>query len=85
MKKPVIASNLPPLDELVIDGETGFLLDHRKPGQWAQKLCFLLEDAQLQQEMGEKAYQHCLANFNLTTQAKKVQTVYTQLLDNPIG
>ena len=80
MKKPVIASNLPPLNELIIQGETGFLIDPVNTDKWSSALYKLLSNKQLQITMGEKGYQFCTKNFEATVQAKKVETIYHNIL-----
>lgn len=80
MKKPVVASATPPLDELVIDKKTGFLIDINDHEQWAQKLCLLLSDKQQAQAMGNAAYDFCLQKFSLQEQIKKIEALYDQVL-----
>lgn len=50
---PVVASDLDPYREFVIDGVTGFLV--RTPAQWQARVGELLEDAAARDEMGAKA------------------------------
>lgn len=80
MKRPVVASMIAPLDELVIDRETGFLVDINNHTLWAEKLCTLLTDKQLAQTIGNAAYTFCKEKFSLPEQVQKIEKIYTQLL-----
>ena len=80
MCKPVIAANLPPLDELVINGETGFLIDINNQEQWVEKLHALLTNKSLNKRIGEKAYKFCLKNFDINKQLDSVHQCYCKLL-----
>ncbi len=80
MEKPVIASNLPPLDELIIDSKTGFLIDVNKHNLWVEKLHALLTNKNLNKQIGQNAYQHCLQNFDITDQVKKIDNIYQQII-----
>lgn len=77
MKKPVIASNFPPLDELVIDGKTGFLVDSQNIPEWAKKLTWLLGNHELNKKMGEAGYVFCNNNFTLENQIKIIESIYS--------
>lgn len=76
MAKPVVSSALSPLDELVLDGVTGFLVPPADIQQWAQKLGLLLADQERAQNMGNQAYEFCRKNFELSEQTKKIESLY---------
>jgi len=59
---PVIASDLPPYREFVVDGVTGFLV--RTADEWRARLAELVCDADAREEMGVKARQHA-AGFTI--------------------
>lgn len=52
--KPVVASNVGGIPELVKDGETGFLVEPKNSGQLAEKLRILLSDKNLAVAMGRR-------------------------------
>ncbi|MFA5074986.1 MAG: glycosyltransferase family 4 protein [Candidatus Babeliales bacterium] len=76
MAKPVIASKISPLDELVIDNKTGFLVDIKDTNLWAEKLENLLLNKSLNKQMGENAYNFCTQNFNIDMHVKKIENIY---------
>ncbi len=54
--RPVIASRVGSLSEVVIDGVTGFLVEPSSPSQIAEKIILILQNSQVQKEMGRAAY-----------------------------
>src|SRR4029079_12287034 len=52
--KPVIASREGGTQELVLDGETGFLVDQKRPDQIIEKMSVLMANPELAKEMGRK-------------------------------
>ncbi len=80
MKKPVIASDLAPLDELVINNQTGYLIDPQDIDAWADKLFLLLTDKDLNIKMGEAGYNFCVQHFTIQNQIKIIESIY-QLLN----
>lgn len=79
MQKPVIASRLAPLDELVIDQITGFLVDPLSPSAWAAKLFELLSNPALQEKMGLAGHTWCTEQFNTTTYSVKIAQLYANI------
>lgn len=55
---PSIASDSPGLRETVLDGETGFLVQHDSPSEWAARMIRLSEDRALRVRLGEGALRH---------------------------
>lgn len=79
MKKPVIASDLPPLDEQVIDKETGFLVPYDAKA-FANKIEILFNDASLSASMGAAGRKLVEQNFNAASQIEKIVEVYNRIL-----
>ncbi|MBT8477366.1 MAG: glycosyltransferase family 4 protein [Gemmatimonadetes bacterium] len=55
---PSVASDSPGLRESVLDGQTGFLVEHENVDAWARALERLVEDPGLRERMGAKALEH---------------------------
>ncbi len=53
MGQPIVASDLLPYRDFVVDGVTGFLVS--TPEQWKARLTDLIHDADMRREMGAKA------------------------------
>ena len=84
MKKPVIASQLPPLNELVHNGVSGFLVDPYDSEAWAAKLYTLLTDHALQQTMGEAGYAWCSQQFGMEKHVHQIATLYDAILERDV-
>ena len=78
MKKPVIASDLAPLDELVINNQTGYLVDPQDIDAWADKLLLLLTNKDLNKKMGEDGYRYCTQHFTIQNQIKIIESIYQE-------
>ncbi|MFH1643565.1 MAG: glycosyltransferase family 4 protein [bacterium] len=81
MAKPVVASNLPPLNELVINGKTGFLIDTSDIDLWVEKLYKLLTDEQLNRKMGFAGFEFATKNFDVKLQIQKIEKIYSEVLE----
>ena len=80
MKRPVVASNVGGIPEVVVDGETGFLVPPKNPEAIAKKVIFLLKNPQIAKEMGEKGYQRVKENFTQEKLAREYEKIYDNLL-----
>lgn len=80
MKRPVVASNVGGIPEVVIDGKTGFLVEPKNPEAIAEKAIFLLKNPKKAKEMGEKGYQRVKENFTQEKLAREYEKVYDNLL-----
>jgi glycosyltransferase involved in cell wall biosynthesis len=80
MKKPVIASAIPPLDELVINKKTGYLIPPNDFFTWTNILCQLLTNQALCDQLGQDGYIFCSQNFNITQHIQKIHVTYHNIL-----
>lgn len=55
---PSIASDSPGLRETVVDGETGFLVEHDEPSMWADRMIRLMERPDLRERLAVGATRH---------------------------
>lgn len=77
--KPVVASNVGGIPEVVVDGETGFLVPPRDEHALADKINYLLSDSNLLKKMKDK----CLARaqqFDVNVGAAKTVELYLGLI-----
>ncbi len=80
MAKPVIASKVAPLNELMIHGQTGFLLDLKNKGAWVERFYALVTNKKFNEQVGKKAYDFCLKHFNVNDYSNKIHAVYNKIL-----
>ncbi|WP_018248127.1 glycosyltransferase family 4 protein [Orenia marismortui] len=81
MKKPVIASKVGGLTEVIQDGKTGFLLP-LKIDSFAEKIKELVNNSKLRSEMGEAGYKRVLNNYTIETMINKTEKVYYDIVDD---
>jgi glycosyltransferase involved in cell wall biosynthesis len=73
MKLPVVASNVDGIPEMVIDGETGYLVPPEEPGQLAKAIIALLQDENKMRTMGERGYARVQQHFTWDRVISKVE------------
>jgi glycosyltransferase involved in cell wall biosynthesis len=70
-KTPVVATAVGGVPELVIDGETGWLVPPRDPHALAQAILDALANPEEARRRAENAYKHLLENFTVEKQVDK--------------
>lgn len=78
--RPVLASKLPALEELVIDGQTGMLVAPEDPGEWAGAIETLLESPELAESLGRRGREWVLNERTWAANAEKYEGIYTKLI-----
>ena len=61
--KPVIGGNHGGTPDVIVDGETGFLVEYGDVDSLVERLISLLRDADLRQKMGQAARQRVMENY----------------------
>ena len=82
MERPVVATRVGGIPEVVIDKKAGFLVDEGDYNGWIEKLRMLLSDKKLATEMGKDARQFIVENYNWEIVAKRFVDVATEYLKN---
>lgn len=78
--RPLIASNLPIVRELVREDVDGLLFSPNDPEDLARKVLLLLEDAELSRRLAGSAAERALTKFTWHESQKKLLKVYGRLL-----
>ena len=81
-RKPVIATRGGGVTDLIIDGETGFLVPPNRVDDLAVAIERLVNDSQLADQLAETGEKRAKTCFTMETNAAKVQEVYQQLLSS---
>jgi glycosyltransferase involved in cell wall biosynthesis len=76
MKKPVIATDLPPLKEVVIEGETGILVPVKNPEAIAAGIIRLLRDKELSGRFGENGRKLAVSSYTFNGMLDKLESLY---------
>jgi len=64
MKKPVVATNIGGIPELMKDNETGFLVEKGNADEWIEKLSLLINNKKQAKQMGVKGRKFVEENFS---------------------
>ncbi len=80
--KPVVASTVGGIPDLVRHGETGFLADWRQTGLLAEYIERILTDAKLRADMGYRAREEALNRFSKEKVAAQTVEVYREALEH---
>jgi glycosyltransferase involved in cell wall biosynthesis len=80
MGKPVIATNVGGIPDVVRDGRTGFLIPPGDPAKLAEKVIQLARDPGLRQSMGAAGEQRITEQFSAATMVRKIVEVYEEQL-----
>lgn len=78
---PVLASAIPPFDEVVQDGRTGVLLPCGDSTAFANGMLQLLESAGARARMGEAARDWVVRNFSCERYAERIVRIYDGVLN----
>jgi glycosyltransferase involved in cell wall biosynthesis len=81
-KKPVVASNLGGLSEIVINNETGLLFDPNSKEALSEALFKLIESPSLRSEFGEKGYERAINEFSITKHVQQFEAVFENFQEN---
>ena len=78
--KPIVATNVGGNPEVVVDGETGFLVSPQDPQAMADKILALLNDPTLAAGMGRAGRARVEQYFSLAAMADEYEKVYRMVL-----
>jgi glycosyltransferase involved in cell wall biosynthesis len=76
---PVVAFGVAGVNEVLVDGETGFIVTPGDTLGLAEGMAVILEDEDRRREMGCAARAHCLARFDIATIAPRYLALYREI------
>lgn len=79
MARPIVASRAGGLPEIVLDGETGMLVNQEDPVEMADALFRLISDPPGATKMGAQARSHVLRAFDITRMTREYEALYCRL------
>ncbi len=71
-KKPIIASNLPAIKEILDDNETALLVDHNNISKWEHNIVKILCKPEFANKLAKNAFEVLKNNYTWNTRAKRV-------------
>ena len=78
---PVISTFEGSVPDIVIDNETGFLVETQNSEMLAEKIAILLKDENLRNEMGKKGYDRFIKNYTLNHFENNMIKTFYKILD----
>lgn len=73
---PILSTNHCDIPEVVMDGESGYLVLEKNVDALTEKLEFLVSNPSIWEKMGDKGRKHIEKNYNITTQIQKLEEIY---------
>ena len=64
MEKPIIASNVGGIPEIIKNGQTGYLCNINENDQWIEKIRFLLDNPDVARKFGKNAREYVMKTFD---------------------
>ena len=77
---PVLATQVGGLQNVVVNGETGFLVPPNSPAKLAEKIHYFYHHPEAVTTMGEAGYQRAMENYTEERYVKEVEALYNELL-----
>ena len=78
-KVPVVSTRSVGIDEIVIDGETGFLVNDDDMQSLTEKIMYLIKHKEIAKQFGEKARNYVLENYSIDKMIRNYEQLYIQL------
>jgi L-malate glycosyltransferase len=78
--RPVVASRVGGVPQVISDGIDGFLVDPLEPGQLAEKVLAVLHDPKLQQKLSTNAVKTVREHFSVERMVASIESLYASVL-----
>jgi len=85
MEKPVVASEVGGIPDLILNGKTGLLVPPKDSAALAQAVLKVLKDTLLALKLGKNLRLHVTAGFTEKQMVEKIDAVYREILNLPEG
>jgi glycosyltransferase involved in cell wall biosynthesis len=79
--KPVVASCIAGVPEMVVNGKTGYVVPPGDPAKLAEAICYLLESPDKRRVMGEAGAMRARSLFNTEAMIQKTVALYQELVE----
>ncbi len=83
--KPVVGTRVDGVQDVIVDGETGFLVDLDDDEAMAGKILRLLDDPELRERMGQAGRKRVGEHFNIVKNIQKIEAVYDDVYEQYYG
>jgi len=76
-KKPIIATKIGPIPEIVINGETGILVEQKNTETLADSILQLMNNPVMAKQYGNNGFMRVKQHFSLTKMVHKIKEIYS--------
>ena len=83
-KKPIVATNVSAIPEIVLDGKTGILVPPSNAEALADGILRLVKQRNLAKTMGETGRERLEVHFGIEKMVKRVERIYDELIKNQL-
>jgi glycosyltransferase involved in cell wall biosynthesis len=73
MERPVVASRVGGIPEIIVDGKTGWSIANDRTDEWVEKIRILIDDPRLSRRLGRQGRRWVSDNFGWPTIASQVE------------
>lgn len=80
MNKPVVASRVGGIPEIVEEGRTGYLVDPKDPRAFAERVIHLLRNGELRRKMGLEGRKFVEAHYDVRLMVQRLEKLYRELV-----
>ena len=80
LSKPVVATSVGGIPEVVVHGQTGLLVDAKNPLALAHTIIHFLADRERAEVMGNRGRKRVETHFSIKSEIAKLETLYTEVL-----
>ena len=74
--KPVIGANHGGLMEIIVDQETGYLIEPNHQQKLAKAILTLTENKNLREQYGDNGYQRVIENFSIQKYTSELEEIF---------
>jgi len=78
--KPIVASNVGGIPEVIKDKEDGLLVDHKNYPDIAKSLVKFMEDPEYAKKLAASAYKNVLTKYNVNIVAKNMEKIFLDII-----
>ncbi|MCH8290361.1 glycosyltransferase [Candidatus Poribacteria bacterium] len=78
--KPIVGTRVGGVPEVIVDGETGFIVPPKDTQALADKILLLLQNPTVARRLGDAGRQLCMKAFSDTAMAQRVENLYDELI-----
>ncbi len=79
MGKPVVGTQVDGVQDVIVDGITGYLVELDDITAMADRIVYLLKDSQLRINMGREGRKRIEKEFNISTNIRQIEDVYAEV------